>query len=232
MNGSGTFFGVSVGPGDKDLLTLKAVKTLESAGCIAAPQSGGSRRMALDIVDEYIHDKKIIDVCTPMTHDESELARAHRQAAELIVDQLIQGKDVAMVVLGDIGIYSTFHAIATHVMAAGFEVEIIPGVTSFCAAAAKLKIPLCQGQQSLLITPACGGVDAALNLDANCVLMKPSHDISEIRECLSAHGLLDHASAVSDVGHPDERIYRSLKDAPATLGYFSLVIVDKTASRR
>mgnify|MGYP000949113342 FL=1 len=106
----GKFYGVSVGPGDPELLTLKAKKILEKCSIIAAPVTGSGNMLALTIVEGAVDlsQKSIILLNFLMTADEAKLAASHQKEAKKVMDQLEKGMDVAMLNLGDVSIYSTF----------------------------------------------------------------------------------------------------------------------------
>ena len=152
-NTKGTLYGVSVGPGDPELLTLKAVRVLREADVVAVPNIGHGRQTAYGIVEEYIQGKPLIDCSTPMLRDRTEVLRAYRGVADEIAAALDAGKSVAYVAIGDIGVYSTYFYIHEMLVEQGYSAEIVPGVTSFCASAARLGIPLCEGPEALTIVP-------------------------------------------------------------------------------
>lgn len=218
-------YGVSVGPGDPELLTIKAARILREADCIAVPNIGHGRQTALDIVAQYIDGKPLIDCSTPMSNDYEIALRAYKKIADDICGQLEQGKSVAYAVLGDACVYSTYIYVHDIVRERGFQAEIIPGVTSFCAAAAKLNTPLCEGPQSLLVVPTIkGDVEAALDVPAVKVFMKTGKNMGELKEALATRGLLEHACAVANCGLPDEKMFPSLADADECTDYFTVVI--------
>lgn len=223
---AGKLYGVSVGPGDPELLTLKAVRVIEEADCIAAPNIGHGRQTALQIVEKYIDGKELVDCSTPMVKDHDEVDRAYSEVADKLCVLLDEGKDVAFITIGDATVYSTYIYIHNKVLARGYEAEIIPGVTSFCAAAAKLNTSLCQGSEKLLVVPVLkGDVDSILDFPANKVLMKSGHSIKELQQQLEEHGQLDRASMVANCGLPDEEVYENFADMEEPTGYFSTVIV-------
>lgn len=180
----GILYGVGVGPGDKKLLTILAVETLKNADMIVVPDTGGEKT-ALNIVSEYIEGKKLMYCSMPMTRDAASLQESHRNSAELICAQLDKGLNLAFITLGDPTIYSTYIYVHRLVIEKGYQARIINGIPSFCAAAAKLGISLCDGKEALHIIPASyEGVDKLLALDGNKVLMKSGKSILNIKDKL------------------------------------------------
>ena len=105
--GNGKLYGVSVGPGDPELLTLRAARRLGEVDCVAAPDIGGSSRTALRIIERYIEGKQLVDCASPMTSDQSRTGAAYDAIAEELASLLDAGKSVAFVTLGDASVYST-----------------------------------------------------------------------------------------------------------------------------
>ena len=105
----GTLYGVSVGPGDPELLTIKAVKVLEAADVIAAPNIGHGRQTALTIVKDHIQGKPLVDCSTPMLRERAKVLEAYDMVSDKLAALLDEGKDIAFVCLGDIGVYSTYY---------------------------------------------------------------------------------------------------------------------------
>ena len=221
----GTLYGVGVGPGDRELLTLKAVRVLQAAQVIAAPDKGRGEQTALNIVAEWIGDKPVLSCPAPMTHDPKVLDEAHTRAADQICAVLDEGKDVAFITLGDPAVYSTYIYIHRKVMDRGYPVELVPGVPSFCAAAARLNTSLCQGEERLLIVPACHDVEDTFDVHANKVYMKAGRSLESLKAGLAAHGQLERASAACNVGMDNEQIVPHLADLEGAPGYFSVVLV-------
>lgn len=226
----GLFYGVSVGPGDPELLTLKAIRVIREADCIAAPNIGHGRQTALGIVSEYITDQELIDCSTPMTKNRDLVEKAYDEIADRIAALLDEGKTVAMITLGDATIYSTFFYVHDRLAALGYRIEIVPGVTSFCAGASKLGISLCEGPENLLVAPVTSGdVDRVIDTPANKVFMKSAHDLMWLKDKLAEHGQLENASLVTDCGLPGEQIIPHFADVTQPTGYFSLVFVKNPA---
>ncbi|MBQ9067707.1 MAG: precorrin-2 C(20)-methyltransferase [Eggerthellaceae bacterium] len=223
----GILTGVSVGPGDPDLLTLAAIKAIEAADVIATPNIGHKRQTALSIAQEYVGDKELLDCSTPMVRDAAQRHAAYAENARKICEVLDSGRNVAYLCLGDIGVYASYAPVHEQVVAAGYEAHIIPGVTSFSATAARLGTVLCEGNERLLITPVMAGdVDEILDVKANKVFMKSWKEVLELRDKLEARGQLDCASMVANCGLPDEKVFLHLADVTEDdADYFSVVLV-------
>ena len=144
--------------------------------------------------------------------------------AERICALLDQGKSVAFLTLGDPTVYSTYMYIHEKVLARGCDVEVVPGVPSFCAAAARLNLSLCQGSEPLLIVPASHGAEELLDVKANKVFMKAGKSILELQAQLQARGMLEGAAMVENCSMANERVYPRFADLQEPSGYFSLVI--------
>ena len=224
LPGGGKLWGVGVGPGDPELLTMKAVRVLREADVIMVPDTSGSEKTALNIAKNYLDGKELIFVKTPMVRDKAVVDAAYETAARQIGDLLSQGKQVAFLTLGDPTVYSTYMYIHEKVQRQGHTVEVVPGVTSFCAAAARLNISLCQGSEPLLIVPASHNQEALLDVPANKVFMKAGKSILELQQILRDRGMLDGAAMVENCSMENERVYPDFAALQEPSGYFSLVI--------
>ena len=226
----GKLYGVSVGPGDPELLTLKAVRIIEEADVVAVPNIGHKRQTAYTIAEAYLEGKELIDCSTPMTKDRSVVLEAYEKIADDLCEALDAGNSVAYLCLGDIAIYSTYIYVHDIVVARGFDAEIIPGVTSFSACAAKLGTALCEGPERLLVAPVMAAdVDDILDVPANKVFMKSGKAVHELKAKLEARGEIDNASMVANCGLPDEKVFEHLADIDDDGDYFSVVIVKEAA---
>ena len=224
----GTLYGLGVGPGDPELLTLKAVRILHQADVIAVPDKGSGEKTAFRIVQEYVEGKSILTCVTPMVRDQALLDAAHDRIAADICTLLEEGKTVAFITLGDPTVYATYMYIHRRVLSRGYEAVLVPGVPSFCAVAARLNTSLCEQSQRLLIVPASHkDMEDCLNVDANLVFMKAGKEIGALKEKLAAHGLLEHASLVANCGMEGEQVWEHFADMPENTGYFSVVLVKK-----
>lgn len=222
----GILYGVGVGPGDPELLTVKAVRILREADVIAAPRTGGGGQAALEIAADYIRGKPILDCSTPMSRDRTAALAAYADAAQRIAALLEEGKTVAFLTLGDPTVYSTYFYIHRLVEERGYEARLIPGVPSFCAAAARLDMALCEGKERLLIVPAgYEDLEGSLDVKANKVLMKAGRSIAGLQELLRRRGELDRAALVANCGMEGEQVYPCFSEMTEPTGYFSLVVV-------
>ncbi len=213
-------YAVGVGPGDPQLLTLKAVQVIGKCPVIALPASGKEINIAGKIAAEYIKEKEIVECGMPMTTDKEERNRVHDLAAGQIAAILDQGRDVAFLTLGDPSIYSTVMYVLQRVRDRGYETEMVPGITSFCGAAASLGISLCQDDEMLHIIPACyeGTGDS---MAGTRVLMKSGKKIVDIKESLRGR----HAMAVENATTEEEHVWKDIDDMNEIPGYFTMVVV-------
>jgi precorrin-2/cobalt-factor-2 C20-methyltransferase len=224
----GILYGVSVGPGDPELMTVKAVRILERCPVVAAPRTAGEKTLALDIASGAadLRGKTILNLEFAMTRDPAELAASHRAAADTLENELREGRDVAMLNLGDVSVYSTFAYMMELLRADGFESVMIPGVPSFCAVAAALGTGLTEMNEPLHILPAGGmAVDEALRLPGTKVLMKTGRAMPAVRAAIRRAGLADRTQLVQNCGLPDEKICRRLEEASDEISYFTTMIV-------
>lgn len=222
----GICYGVGVGPGDPELLTLKAVRVLGQCSVIAAPQTKSGEMLALDIARGAVDltQKEILPLYFTMERDKKLQHAAHEKAATQIAAHLAQGRDVAMLNLGDVSIYATFSYIMEILNEQGYETRMIPGVPSFCAVAASLGNSLTEMDAPLHILPG-GQVEDALALPGTKVLMKSGRRIPQVVKALEQAQLLEKAALVQDCGLPTECVCRDLRQTPENTGYFATIIV-------
>lgn len=222
----GILYGVGVGPGDPELLTLKAVKILKAADVIAVPDKGSGEKTAWNIVRGYVGGKPILPCATPMIRNRQQLDDAHERIADTLCALLAEGKTVAYITLGDPSVYSTYLYLHQRVVNRGYPAVMVPGIPSFCAAAARLGTALCEGAERLMIVPASHkDISDCLQTDANLVFMKAGKEIGALRETLREAGRLEQASLVENCTMEEERVYPRFAEAPDGAGYFSVVLV-------
>ncbi len=221
----GILYGIGVGPGDPELITMKAVRLLKETDLIAAPGKDVRETAAFGIAVQAvpeIAEKELLPIEMPMAMDRAVLEEAHRTGAKLLEHQLAEGKTVAFITLGDPTVYSTFSYLEKRIRADGFRTEYVSGVTSFCAAAAALRVPLAERQEPVHIIPAGHKRPGELLYPGNCVLMKSGRRMKEVKEFLREQERA--AWMAANVGMPGETLYRSLEEIPDEAGYFSLII--------
>lgn len=219
----GIFFSVGTGPGDPKLITYKAVEVIKSCDIIALPNSGASENAVIKIVAEHIAGKELLYCDMPMIRDKNELEKCHQAAANQMATLLDEGKNIAFLTLGDPTIYSTTLYVHQRLQKMGYETEIISGVPSFCAVAAKLNIPLCEGGELLHIIPASyQDVEHALEYSGNKVLMKSGKSIGKMKALVGKNA---DARAVECCGMENEKLHQSITDMDENSSYFSVIIV-------
>lgn len=220
----GTFYCVGVGPGDPKLMTFLAAETIRNCAVAALPSSGAKENAALKIAREFLEGKELLYCDMPMIRDKAKLAEAHQASARRIREELDRGRDVAFLTLGDPSIYATPMYLHHILRQQGYETRMIPGVPSFCAAAAALDISLCEGGEPLQIIPASyPDGEEALNAPGNKVLMKSGKSMGKIKEQIDTSRW--DAMAVECCGMEQEKIHRSLDTLDETSSYFSVVVV-------
>lgn len=225
----GTLYGVSVGPGDPELMTLKAVRCIEQCPVLAAPQTAAGRMLALDIAKGAVDvsGKIILPLHFAMSRDSEVLKASHAAAVDAVRAHLDAGRDVALLNLGDVSIYATYGYLEEILTAQGYAAVRIAGVPSFCAAAARLGQSLTGGmEQPLTIAPGCH-VEQVLAAPGAKVLMKTGRRLPKTLDALREHGLLANSAMVCNCGLPDEAVFPALTDYdPAQdAGYFATILV-------
>ncbi|OCL26130.1 precorrin-2 C(20)-methyltransferase [Orenia metallireducens] len=230
---AGRLYGLGIGPGDPELLTLKAKRILEEVDLICTPQSSKDKRsVALDIVEEVVDCQgRVKYFFFPMTKDKLKLNQAWDKAAEEIIELLKLDQDVAFITLGDPLLYSTYIYILERVRGKEFEVETVPGITSINACSARLNLPLAEGREKVLIIPAaydCDDLEEILTSYENVVLMKVSKNYEEIVNLLEKLDLVENGVFISRCGQEKEFISRNLRSLIGEkIDYLSMIIVKR-----
>lgn len=224
----GKLYGIGVGPGDPELLTLKAMRLIKEADVIAVPGENPKETVAYKIVEgayKELCEKVLLPVHMPMTKDPVLLEKYHDEGAALIKKELDKGKNVAFLTLGDPTVYSTYIYVHKRIKAMGYDTEIISGITSFCAVSAKLNTGLVEKAQMLHVIPASYQVEEALKLPGTKVFMKAGKKMKTVKEAILSSG--SQGMMIENCGMPEEKIYKSVEEIPETAGYYSLIIVEE-----
>jgi precorrin-2/cobalt-factor-2 C20-methyltransferase len=234
MKTTGKLFGVGVGPGDPELLTIKAVRIIKEADIIFTAASTKNRySLAVEIATPYISPSTRIEKLSfPMTKDEKEVETAWIHNAKQIAEQLKKGKNAVFLTLGDPTTYSTFGYILKKMecIMPQADIETIPGITSFHAASARLNKILVEGEESLLITSgAFGGEQIRKNSGVeNVAIVKAYKNIKDINSALKETGFDNKAVAVSKCGRENEQIIKNINELETKKpDYWTLILASK-----
>ena len=235
MSKIGRFYSVGVGPGDPELLTVKAQRILGEVGVICYTQlDNGAPSYALGVVRSLVpNEAERLAITIPSDDSPVQHDTWHESAAR-IVAKLREGQDVAFITEGDPMLYSEFPHLIEHVQdeqREGLMVEVVPGVPSVMAAAASAGVPLVSQGQRLAILPAVYGIDdlreAITNYDT-IVLMEIDHNLMRALANLESLGLAGHAIYVRQASTASERVVDDIgKLTPEDLDYFSLLIIKR-----
>ncbi len=237
MSQYGKLYGVGVGTGSPDLMTLRAVNTLRDVDVIVIPQSKKGRKSVAwritepNVVKNDVQERLFLTF--PMTKDPEILKPAWDYAFTEIGKRLEEGKSVAFITEGDPLFFSTY--IYLHKAAQerwpGLETEIVPAVSSFTAVPSVIQQPIADGQERVAVVPASYGLDtlpAIFKLFDTVLLMKVSSIMPELVEILKNEGLLDNATYVSKATMDFQMTTTDLESIKNDkCDYFSMVMVKK-----
>jgi precorrin-2/cobalt-factor-2 C20-methyltransferase len=228
---TGTLYGVGVGPGDPELVTLRALDVLGRCPVVAVPVTQpGAESYALSVVAIHLRpDHVLLRLHFPMTRDRAERLAARREAAARVDAELRAGRDVAFLTEGDPMLHSTFLHVLAH-LPPDTAFQVVPGVSSIAAAAAAAGVPLVDGDQRLAVLPATfedlTRLGRTLRDFDTVVLLKVHRVLDRLIDVLTELNLLDQAVLVERASHPSGRVVRdvaSLRGRP--VHYLSLLIV-------
>ena len=233
---SGRLYGIGVGPGDPELLTVKAVRLLQQVPVVVVPRKTGRDESYAYSIVSHLVDKgrqEVLPLVFPMKKDLNQLRSYWREACEAIHQKLAEGKDCAFITEGDPLLFGTFIYVYEMLkdLHPEIPVEIVPGVSSVTAAAATAQVPLVSGDGRLAILPATyegEQLRATLRDFDTVVLMKVSKVFATVRDLLNRMDRTAEATFIVRAGMDDERIYRDISQVrEEDLNYFSLMIVRK-----
>ncbi|MBP7320396.1 MAG: precorrin-2 C(20)-methyltransferase [Lachnospiraceae bacterium] len=222
---SGKLYGVGVGPGDPELITLKALRIMKECDYIAIPNDKKERCLAYTIAEgafPEINEKPVILVNMPMTKSETELTHAHRIACDNLAAYLNQGHTIAFLTLGDPTVYSTYLYLHQLLVQDHYDCEIINGIPSFCAAAAAINEGLVERDQPLHLIPASYALDSLIDLPGTKVLMKSGRQLSSVRNALINKNMI--SKMVANCGMDNQEVYSCIEEFPEQSSYYSLII--------
>ena len=221
----GIAYGVGVGPGDPEMMTLKAIRLIRENYVIAVPGANAKEAVAYQIAVQNVpelENKELVPMYMPMIKDREAIREEHRRCADTIENYLDQGRNVVYITLGDPTIYCTFSYLQHILEADGYTVELVSGISSFCAAAARMNTPLVEWNEQLHIIPAVHMTEKDLSYPGKYVLMKSASHMKEVKALLRQSEKT--VCAVENCSMPNEKVYRKLEEIPDDSGYFSLII--------
>lgn len=228
----GTLYGIGVGPGSPDLLTLRAVKILQSVEIIlaaASPKNDDS--LALSIAAPHLPvNSEVVRLDFPMTRDKAVLRQAWESNAQKVAVLLSAGKDAAFLTLGDPLIYSTFGYLMRTLASIipGLRIEIVPGITSYQEAAARTRTVLCEGEESLLLLSGIADGRKLEQLLGECdgaVILKTYRNVEAIRDAVRNAGRGEKCVFATRLGLEAEETGHGLEGIPAKPHYLSLLLL-------
>jgi precorrin-2/cobalt-factor-2 C20-methyltransferase len=232
----GTFYGIGVGPGDPELITLKGKRILDRVKYVFVPKARReSESIALAVAAKHLPcSVSVQEILFPMVTDPAALGAHWRVAAEIVANVLRAGKDAAFLTIGDALLYSTHIYLVRALKEAlpGLKVITVPGIAAFSATAALTGFPVGEGKHPVVIVPASDdltAIDRAVDFGGTVVLMKVGKRLEGILELLGKRRLIHRSVFVSRAGLDGERIETDLdrlqvEDPP--LGYLSTIIID------
>ena len=234
--------GIGVGPGDPDLLTVKAVKAIQSADTIMCPASNEDRpSIALSVVTPLIDKSKnqeIIKLIFPMTKDKDVLEKHWKENARIMADKVLSGKNVVYLTVGDPYLYSTWIYMHREIEAnhPEMKVSVIPGIVSMFTFASKVGISIAEGAEKVAIIPSCYDLSSVKEIAKNSevlVFLKDGRYFDQVIDLLRESGFPDDSifAIGQDLG-TDHEIIRKMKlgevnDDTLTTKYFSILVVKR-----
>ena len=226
INKTGILYGIGVGTGDPEDITLKAQRIISETDYIAIPGDIKEETIAYRIIEpvvDNLQDKTYIYCPVKMTKDPVQLNRDYDSAAGKIAEVLNRGENVAFLTIGDPTIYATYMYIHQRVEKLGYKAQIISGIPSFCAAAAALDISLSERSDQLHIIPSSYDIEASLDYPGNKILMKAASHMADVKKLLLERDA--DVYMVENCGMENQRIFRSAAEIDENAGYLSVVIV-------
>ena len=213
MAKKGKLIGIGVGPGDTELLTLKAAKVLKTVPVVFSPKSSKEKdSIALSIVRPILEEREdykrlmLVAPIFPMIEDKEELERIWTSASEMIAQYLDSGRDVAFITLGDPSIFSTYSYVQKKLIDR-YEIETIPGITSFTACAAAKNKALVEQNDVLTVVPKIDDrLDEILDYSDSIVLMKASRNTSKLESTIEEKNRPKEIYSVQNCTRENEKI--------------------------
>lgn len=234
----GTLTGIGVGPGDPELLTLKAVKAIKHTKVLFYPVTrSGAESAALEIVEDWVNpETRLIPLLSRMTSDPKERQAQRFQQSRQIAQVLDSGMDAVMITIGDALLYSTYSYVMKELKAAGYSLQTIPGITAASAAAAKLDIPLAEEDEKLVIWPGTDNKDHLLHeletMTDNMALLKVSACRQVLYQYLQQQETTIDFALASQLGSQNETVHYDIECLKnPELPYMSVALLKRKESK-
>lgn len=231
----GVLYGIGIGPGDPELITVKGAKALARCRRVFVPKAkDAADSVALAIAQRHLRSDAVVrEIVFPMTKDRAELARRWAESAREVAEALRAGEDACFLTLGDALLYSTYIYLvrALRAQIPAVEIVTIPGVTAFSAAAALTHFPIGEAKEPVTIIPTADDPEDLRRAMAGkgvLVLMKVGKRLPQILDLLEEAGAMDRAVFVSHAGMAEQKIetdLRRLRGAGEEAGYLSIILV-------
>ena len=238
----GTLYGIGVGPGDPELLTIKAARLLGECRHVFVPKARtAAESVARSIAGGFLAPAaQVHELVFPMTADREELSQRWQSSARRIAAVLQSGEDACFLTLGDPLLYSTYIYLLRAIRAQLPEVGVVtvPGVTAFSAAAALTDFPIGERKERVTVIPTADDLEdlrSALASGGTVILMKIGKRLGEILNLLEEFGLLDRSVFVSHAGMEQQRVetdLRRLRQEGPEAGYLSIILVHAGEGRK
>ncbi|GAB4348473.1 MAG: precorrin-2 C(20)-methyltransferase [Oricola sp.] len=227
---TGTLYGLGVGPGDPELLTLKAHRILKESPVVAYPAPDSGESLARSIVAGFLSPYQLeVPIVIPMRTERFPAAEIYDRASEEIAAHLEAGRDVAVICEGDPFFYGTFMYLFER-LAGRYPCEIVPGVSSVMASAAALKRPLAARNDVLTVIPGPlpdSEIEALIERAGAVAIMKVGRHFARIRALIERLGLTDRAGYCERVSLAEERVMPLSAVPGDTAPYFSTILIYK-----
>lgn len=224
----GKLYGLGVGPGDPELVTLKAARIIKETDIIFAPQSRSGRpsvalRIVQPIIDERENECEILQPLFPMTEDKQELDKSWNEAAEMLYEKLSKGLDVVFVTLGDPTVFSTFSYVSKLLQKKGVEVVLVPGITAMTACSTTAGIQLTEQDDIMVVVPQVDDrLPKILPYVDTIVAMKTSRHLDVLEDCINKDPREKEIISVQNCTMENEEIIHGFVDNKK---YFSTSII-------
>jgi len=226
------FYGVGVGPGDKELVTLKAINIIKNADIIFKPvKEEGAFSVAFDIIEEYIDKQKIIELIFPMVNDQEIRKNYHLKNVDIIKKNYNKGKNCVFVTIGDPTVYATYMYLVKELKQYNINIITIPGITSFTNILSVINEPIALDNESFGIYPMDkdeNKINQMIDCHNNIVFMKVYRNREFLYKILKKRGFENKIVIASNIGKENEEISYNIEDLlNENLSYFTTVILKK-----